>query len=299
MPDKEWIKTLEDGRIVKFTNQELPEDEAFITLQVAGNKVVYSIILTKVKNPLSCEEIEDHFEGELQRSSTPQLGHGPTDAPIPSDPLPNAQTRSYFRLVASRAFTETKAFWNDHRTFVSLAVPTSGLVLRVIIRGRSQLNGWQEVMLFCLVGFVVSWLGSYCINLIRVPGILYREQARTAAEQTAALINLREENSTLNSALSQPKISRQEERRRQLVSDKLKQFTKEGKAVLKYIFDHGTISNLALDAESGFRQAVINQAVVEAITGDLLKPIGEGLAVNPEFKSAIAFILDNEDIWAS
>ena len=86
---------------------------------------------------------------------------------------------------------------------MSLVVPTSGLVLRVIIRGRSQLNGWQEVMLFCLVGFVVSWLGSYCINLIRVPGIFYREQARTAAEQTAALNKLREENWTLHSALSE------------------------------------------------------------------------------------------------
>jgi hypothetical protein len=38
---------------------------------------------------------------------------------------------------------------------------------------------------------------------------------------------------------------------------------------------------------------------VEGITGELIKPIGEGLAVNPEFKSAIAFILDNEDILAS
>ena len=180
MPDKEWVKTLEDGRLVKFTNQELLQDEAFITAQVAGNKVVYSIMLTKVKNPLSCEETEDHFEGELRRSSTPQLGHGPTDAPIPTDPLPNAQTRSYFRLVASRALTETNAFWNVHMFFVSLAVPINGLVLRLIIRGRSQLSGWQEVMLFCLVGFAVSWLGIYCINLIRVPGILYREQARSS-----------------------------------------------------------------------------------------------------------------------
>jgi hypothetical protein len=157
MPDKEWIKTLEDGRIVKFTNQELLEDEAFITLQVGGNKVVYSIILTKVKNPLSCEEVEDHFEGELRRSSTPQLAHGPTGAPIQTDPLPNPQTMSYFRLVASWAFTETKAFWNDHRTFVSLAVPTSGLVLRVIIRGRSQLNGWQEVRHPPQSGWLDEW----------------------------------------------------------------------------------------------------------------------------------------------
>jgi hypothetical protein len=31
MPDEEWVKTLEDGRKVKFTYQELPHDQAFIT----------------------------------------------------------------------------------------------------------------------------------------------------------------------------------------------------------------------------------------------------------------------------
>ena len=51
MPDDEWIKTLADGRRVKFTNQELLEDEAFITAQVEGNRVVYSIVLTKMRNP--------------------------------------------------------------------------------------------------------------------------------------------------------------------------------------------------------------------------------------------------------
>ena len=47
----EWIKTLADRRRVKFTNQELDE-RAFLTAQVAGNKVVYSIVLTDAKNPL-------------------------------------------------------------------------------------------------------------------------------------------------------------------------------------------------------------------------------------------------------
>jgi hypothetical protein len=37
MPDEEWIKTLEDGKKVKFIYQELPEDREFITAQVAGN----------------------------------------------------------------------------------------------------------------------------------------------------------------------------------------------------------------------------------------------------------------------
>jgi hypothetical protein len=67
MPDEEWIKTLEDGRKVKFIYQELLEDGAFITAQLAGNEVVYSVILTKAGNPLSREDVEGHFEGELSK----------------------------------------------------------------------------------------------------------------------------------------------------------------------------------------------------------------------------------------
>jgi hypothetical protein len=65
MRSDEWIKTLTDGRRVKFTYQELPGEGAFITAQVEGNKVVYSIVLTDARNPLSREEVESHFEGEL------------------------------------------------------------------------------------------------------------------------------------------------------------------------------------------------------------------------------------------
>jgi hypothetical protein len=67
MPDEDWIKTLEDGRKVKFTFQELPDDHAFITAQIAGNKVVYSTVLTGVRNPLSHEAIEAHFNAELSK----------------------------------------------------------------------------------------------------------------------------------------------------------------------------------------------------------------------------------------
>jgi hypothetical protein len=65
--EQEWIKTLADGRKVKFTSQELLETQAFITAQVEGNKVVYSIVLTKIKNPLSHGEVEGYFEGELSK----------------------------------------------------------------------------------------------------------------------------------------------------------------------------------------------------------------------------------------
>jgi hypothetical protein len=67
MPSEEWVKTLEDCRMVKFTYQEVLMDGAFITAQVAGNEVVYSVVLTKVKNPLTREDVESHFKGELSK----------------------------------------------------------------------------------------------------------------------------------------------------------------------------------------------------------------------------------------
>jgi hypothetical protein len=47
----EWIKTLVDRRGVKFTTQEVHE-KAFLTAQIQGNRVVYSIMLTIAKNRL-------------------------------------------------------------------------------------------------------------------------------------------------------------------------------------------------------------------------------------------------------
>ena len=67
MRNEEWIKTLEDGRNVKFIYQELPEDGAFITAQIERNEVVYSVVLTKARNPLSREDVESHFKGELSK----------------------------------------------------------------------------------------------------------------------------------------------------------------------------------------------------------------------------------------
>jgi hypothetical protein len=67
MPDEEWIKTLADGQRVKFIYQKLPEDGAFITAQIAGNEVVYSVILAKAGNPLSREDVESHFKDELSK----------------------------------------------------------------------------------------------------------------------------------------------------------------------------------------------------------------------------------------
>ena len=56
-----------DGRKVQYVYQELPEDGAFITAQVEGHEVVYSVVLTKAGNPLSHEAVESRFQGELSK----------------------------------------------------------------------------------------------------------------------------------------------------------------------------------------------------------------------------------------
>ncbi len=66
MPDNEWIRTFADGKKVKFSHDELM-DATFITAQIEGNEVVYSILLNKAETNLSREEVEGRFERELSK----------------------------------------------------------------------------------------------------------------------------------------------------------------------------------------------------------------------------------------
>ena len=63
----EWTNVVLGEGIVRFTYQELWNDGAFLTAQIAGHEVVYSVILTRVDNPLSREAVEHHFERELSK----------------------------------------------------------------------------------------------------------------------------------------------------------------------------------------------------------------------------------------
>jgi hypothetical protein len=66
MPDDEWIRTLADGQKVKFTCDELM-DTTFLTAQIQGNEVVYSILLNRAQSKLSREEVEARFKCELSK----------------------------------------------------------------------------------------------------------------------------------------------------------------------------------------------------------------------------------------
>ena len=62
----EWIRNIPGNRLVKFTYLELPDGGAFLTAQIGGNEVVYSLILDSATGPFSREDVERHFERELR-----------------------------------------------------------------------------------------------------------------------------------------------------------------------------------------------------------------------------------------
>ena len=51
-------------RRVKFTYLDLPEGNAFLTAQIAGHEVVYSVLVGQAERPFNREGIEHHFDYE-------------------------------------------------------------------------------------------------------------------------------------------------------------------------------------------------------------------------------------------
>ena len=62
----EWMRSVTGSLLVKFTYLELSDGGAFLTAQIGGHEVVYSVILGAVQDPFSREDVERHFERELR-----------------------------------------------------------------------------------------------------------------------------------------------------------------------------------------------------------------------------------------
>ena len=62
--EDEWTNVISGDRLVKFTYLDLPEGTAFLTAQIAGHHVVYSVIVRPAEQPLNREEVERQFAHE-------------------------------------------------------------------------------------------------------------------------------------------------------------------------------------------------------------------------------------------
>jgi hypothetical protein len=62
--EDEWTKVISGDRLVRFTYLELAEGEAFLTAQIAGHNVVYSVIVRQPEGPFTRASAERHFDRE-------------------------------------------------------------------------------------------------------------------------------------------------------------------------------------------------------------------------------------------
>jgi hypothetical protein len=67
--EDEWTRAISGGRLVKFTYVDLPEGKAFLTAQIAGHEVVYSVMLGRAEHPFNRDGVERHFDHECPRIS--------------------------------------------------------------------------------------------------------------------------------------------------------------------------------------------------------------------------------------
>jgi translation initiation factor 2 gamma subunit (eIF-2gamma) len=62
--EDEWTSVISGDRLVKFTYVDIPGGEAFLTAQIAGHAVVYSVILRQAEHPFTRAGVERHFNDE-------------------------------------------------------------------------------------------------------------------------------------------------------------------------------------------------------------------------------------------
>ena len=68
--EDEWTKVISGDRLVKFTYVDLPEGIAFLTAQIAGHDVVYSVIVRHAEHPFTRKGVERLFDYECPTIST-------------------------------------------------------------------------------------------------------------------------------------------------------------------------------------------------------------------------------------
>ena len=64
--EDEWTSVISGDRLVKFTYLDLKGGGAFLTAQIAGHAVVYSVILRQAEHPFNRQGVERRFNYELR-----------------------------------------------------------------------------------------------------------------------------------------------------------------------------------------------------------------------------------------
>ncbi len=146
---------------------------------------------------------------------------------------------------------------------------------------------WIAVAIIVGVYLTLFILESLWKLTVLTPPKIYDEQIQVIQEYIGKL-------GALEEAQRVPQISPQEQRRRQLVSARIRELGEIGRHILRCVADHGEIKVLALNAEYDFGEAALNGFLQRAIPGALVMHENGQLSLNPELKPAIEFVLASD-----
>ena len=146
---------------------------------------------------------------------------------------------------------------------------------------------WIAVAIIVGVYLALFVLESAWKFIVLTPPKIYAQQIEVIQEHIGKL-------GALEEAQREPQISPQEQRRRELVSPRIRELGEVGRHILRCVTDHGEIRLLALSAEYNFGQAALNGFLQRAIPSGLVMHGNGQLRLNPELKPAIEFVLASE-----
>lgn len=146
---------------------------------------------------------------------------------------------------------------------------------------------WIALGIIVAVYLMLFALESLWKFVASTPPKIYGEQIEVIQEYIGKL-------GALEEARREPEISPQEQRRRQLVSARIRELGEVGRHILHCIADHGEIKVLALSAEYDFGDAALNGFFQRAIPDALVMQGNGSVSLNPTLKPAIEFVLASE-----
>ena len=146
---------------------------------------------------------------------------------------------------------------------------------------------WIAIGIIVAVYIFLFALESFWKFVASTPPKIYGEQIEVIQEYIGKI-------GALEEALREPQVSPQEQRRRQLVSARIRELGEVGRHILRCITDHGEIKVIALSVEYDFGDAALNGFFQRAIPGALVVHENGRVSLNAELKPAIEFVLGSE-----
>ena len=154
----------------------------------------------------------------------------------------------------------------------------------------------ENLLIYAFGGFLVGYVGTFLISYSRSPKLLDDDRARDVDNLSKLNEGLK---CNLESVSSAPLVGQLDQKRRTIVSEKMRQFLDGEKVVIQHIHHHGKMSRSQLAGL--FNLTVADEATRKGMEHGLLnkeKNLYE-YCISPDFSTALDFYFNDEQTKAN